>query len=240
MRFCGRVGESMPKHNAQYMGRRTVLKTAVGVGIISGGLGGVAAANSGGGVTKQTRNVMGPSLILAEDPDDLTDCEPYDDDNPEARPVYKEDGATLRRNPNSISAKIAIDTPEPGTYCYVEGETAVAEAGPPEAFTLWLFTFDEEQGGFDQDPDDPDVEPFPWSGAFFVAGHVVGGPTLNLSGQISRQTEPFVGFPLEDPDVEVHLAVAPHGALAPDIMPDQIKTPAGTSGHWWVSIFDEV
>jgi hypothetical protein len=124
-----------------------------------------------------------------------------------------------------------MDTPEPGTYCYVDGETAVAKEGPPEGFSLWLFTFDEEQGGFDGHP---------WSGAFLVAGHIVGGPNLNLSGQISTETEPFIGFPLENPDVEVHLAVAPHGAIEPDIMPEQIKTPAGTSAHWWVSIFEEV
>ncbi len=212
------------------IGRRQVIHTGA-ITVTTLGISGVAAANRGGGVTKQIRNVMGPNLVLAEDPDDLTDCEPYDEDDPEARPVYKVDGATLRRNPNSISAKVSIDTPEPGSYCYAEGETAVAEAGPPEGFTLWLFTFDEEQGPFQE---------FPWSGAFFVAGHIVGGTKLNLSGQISKQTEPVGGSPLEDPDVEVHLAVAPHGALDPDIMPDQIKTPAGTPGHWWVSLFDEV
>ena len=225
----------MAKHDAELMGRRTVLKTAGGAGIISIGLGGVVAANRGRGVTKQTEDVEGPMLVLADDHEDLTDCDDTGD-----RSVYEEDGATLRRNPNSISAKVLIATPEPGSYCYAEGETAVAEAGPSEGFTLWLFTFDEEQGGYDPEPDDPDVEPFPWSGAFFVAGHIVGGPNLNLSGQISRQTDPFVGYPLEDPNVEVHLAVAPHGALDPAIMPDQIKTPAGNPEHWWVSFFDEV
>ena len=210
---------------ANGVSRRRILQTgAVAVTTLS--TAGVAAANGGGGVTKQTSNVMGPSLVLAEDPDDLTDCVDTGD-----RDVYEEDGATLRRNPNSISAKVSIDTPEPGTYCYAEGDTAVAEAGPPEGFTLWLFTFDEEQGSFGD---------FPWSGAFFVAGHLVGGPNLNLSGQISTETEPFGGFPLENLDVEVHLAVAPHGALETDIMPEQIQTPAGTPGHWWVSIFEEV
>ena len=205
--------------------RRRVLQTGA-VAITTAGISGLAAANRGGGVTRQTEDVYGPMLELAESYEDLTDCEDTGD-----RSVYEDDGATIRRNPNSISAKVSMDTPEPGTYCYAEGETAVAEAGPPEAFTLWLFTFDEEQGHFGD---------FPWSGAFFVAGHVVGGPNLNLSGQISKQTEPFGGFPLEDPDVEVHLAVAPHGALEPDLMPNQIKTPAGTPGHWWVSIFEEV
>jgi|GEM_PF-1309904 len=177
------------------------------------------------GGTKQTTNVMGPMLQLADDPDDLTTCTDTGD-----RSVYEVDGAKINRNPNSISAHVKIDTPEPGTYCYATGETAVAEEGPPEAFSLWMFTFDEEQGAY---------EDFPWSGAFLVAGHVVGGPNLTLSGQVSKNSEAF-GFPLENTDVEVHLAVAPHGALAPDIMPEQIKTPAGTPGHWWVSIFEEV
>lgn len=216
----------MPDNDNHNIRRRTILKTAGGAGIVTLGFGGVAAANRGGGVTKQTSNVMGPELELAADYEDLTDCVDTGD-----RDVYEYDGATLRRNPNSISVKVSIDTPEPGTYCYAEGDTAVAEAGPPEAFSLWLFTFDEEQGSFGD---------FPWSGAFFVAGHIVGGPHLNLSGQISKETEPFGGYPLENPDAEVHLAVAPHGALEPDIMPGQIKTPAGTPGHWWVSIFDEV
>ncbi len=211
--------------------RRRVLQTGA-VAITTAGISGLAAANRGGGVTKQTEDVYGPMLELADDYEDLTDCEDTGD-----RSVYENNGAILRRNPNSISAMVSIDTPEPGTYCYADGDTAVAEAGPPEGFTLWLFTFDEEQGGFD--PDDPDEGPFPWSGAFFIAGHIVGGPNLNLSGQISRQTEPFGGFPLENPNVEVHLAVAPHGALDPAIMPEQIQTPAGTPGHWWVSFFDE-
>jgi hypothetical protein len=34
--------------------------------------------------------------------------------------------------------------------------------------------------------------------------------------------------------------VAPHGAVEPDIMPEQIQTPAGSPAHWWVSLFDEV
>ena len=69
---------------------------------------------------------------------------------------------------------------------------------------------------------------------------MVGGPNLTLSGQINRNTDPFAGFALEKPqDVEVHLAVAPHGGLDPGIMPDQIKTPAGDPSLWWLALFDE-
>ena len=50
--------------------RRRILQTgAVTVTTLS--TAGVAAASGGGSVTKQTSNVMGPSLVLAEDPDEL-------------------------------------------------------------------------------------------------------------------------------------------------------------------------
>lgn len=38
-------------------------------------------------------------------------------------------------------------------------------------------------------------------------------------------------------DAEIHLAVAPHGALAPDLLPAQIKTPVGDPSFWWLAIF---
>ena len=147
------------------------------------------------------------------------------------RDVYAEDAATLRRGPNGLQVSVQIPTPEPGTYNYPDpGEPTAAEPGHPEAFTLWVFVFDEELGPY---------QDFPWSSAFLGAGHVVGGPNLTLSGHISKSSEPFAGFPLENPqDVEVHFAVAPHGGLDPAIMPDQIKTPAGSPPLWWVALFE--
>jgi hypothetical protein len=136
--------------------------------------------------------------------------------------VVVENGATLRRTPNGISVKVSMPTPEPGAYAYPEG----AEPGHPEAFTLWVFVFD-----------DPDAEE--WSGAFHGAGHVVGGPQLTLSGHVSRSTDPFVGEPLENPSrARVHLAVAPHGSLSPEQLPEQIQVPSGTPEHWWLAYFD--
>lgn len=146
--------------------------------------------------------------------------------------VVAEDGATLRRNPNSISVQLKMPTPEPGSYDYPDPEDhpTAALQGHPEGFTLWVFVFDDEQGPFAD---------FPWSSVFFAAGHMVGGPNLTLSGHISTSHEPFAGFALENPhDVEVHLAVAPHGGLDPDIMPEQIKTPAGGPDMWWLAIFE--
>ena len=147
-------------------------------------------------------------------------------------PVVAEDGATLRRTNNSIQVKVQMPTPEPGSYDYPapEENPTAAEPGHPEGFTLWVFIFDDELGPYAD---------FPWTSAFLGAGHMVGGPNLTLSGQISTRHEPLAGHPLENPrDVEVHLAVAPHGGLDPEIMPDQIKTPAGGPGMWWLAIFE--
>ena len=161
--------------------------------------------------------------------DVLDQADPAD---PEAaRDVYAEDAATLRRGPNGLHVSVQMPTPQPGTYNYPEpNEPTVSEPGHPEAFTLWVFVFDDELGPFGD---------FPWSSAFLGAGHVVGGPNLTLSGHISKQSEPFAGFDLENPqDVEVHLAVAPHGGLDPEILPEQIKTPAGSPPLWWVALFE--
>lgn len=139
--------------------------------------------------------------------------------------------ATLRRTDNAIQAKVKMPTPKPGEYILPDPDEndSVAEHGHPEGFSLWLFVFDEELGGF---------QDHPWSSAFFVAGHMVGGEHLTLSGQIDDNTEGF-GYPLENPrDVEVHLAVAPHGGLDPDIMPERIKTPAGAPPMWWFAVFE--
>jgi hypothetical protein len=199
--------------------RRKILKTStVAVGGLS--VTGVAAANESG-VTKQTADV------LTQMPGEV-DCPDFIEEEDAERGVYAEEGASLRRTENNISFQVQMPTPEPGEYIYpCPSETATDEEGPPEAFSLWVFVFD--------DPDDED-----WTGAFLGGGHPVSGPTLTLSGNVSKQTDPFAGAPLENPkDAEVHLAVAPHGALDSDMMPDQIKTPSGPGPYiWWVGLFD--
>ena len=36
---------------------------------------------------------------------------------------------------------------------------------------------------------------------------------------------------------EIHVAVAPHGVLVPELMPDQIRTPVGSPPFWWLAQF---
>ncbi|MFW6198855.1 MAG: hypothetical protein ACOC5E_03425 [Acidobacteriota bacterium] len=150
-------------------------------------------------------------------------------------PVVAEEGATIRRTPKGINVRLSMPTPEPGSYTYPSGPEGGAwtdEEGPPEAFTLWVFVFD------DPTVDDPDELAF--TGAFLGAGHVVGGPELTLSGRVSTNTEPFVGEALDNPrEARVHLAVAPHGALDPELMPDQIQTPTEPGPDiWWLAVFE--
>lgn len=189
--------------------RRRILRTGA---VALGTLGVVApAAAEKTGVVTETEDVFGQGLD---------------------GPVVAEDGATLRRTRNGITSTISMPTPEPGEYVYPDpSPTATDEEGPPEAFTLWVFVFDDELGGFGDHP---------WSSAFLGGGHIVDGPNLTLSGHISRETEPFAGFALENPQaVEVHLAVAPHGALDPELLPEQIKTPAGPGPDvWWLALFE--
>lgn len=161
-------------------------------------------------------------------------------------PVVAADGATIRRTADGISMRLEMQTPQPGTYRYPETGAAFAGEGHPEVFTLWGFVFNNPENcatpfrctGADvgDAPDDPQS---PQGGAFAVAGHAVGGGTLNLSGQVDPGSEPFVGAALEDPQgAHVHLAVAPHGALDPEQLPEQLQTPTGPGPDiWWLALF---
>lgn len=170
-------------------------------------------------------------------------------------PVVAEDGATLRRTPNGISVQLSMPTPEPGAYTYPSGPPGGAwtdEEGHPEAFTLWAFVFNDPEACEHAHPDAPagiecgsgDIGQPAGGAAFFVAGHLFGGPHLELSGHVSRNTDPFPtatpGVPLADPmGAEVHLAVAPHGALEPDLLPEQIQTPTQPGPDiWWLGLFE--
>ncbi len=147
--------------------------------------------------------------------------------------------AVLTRGANGIHVLAKMSTPEPGSYDYPMG----AVVGSPEVYSLWAFVFadpdlcDGACGGLD------DVEAS-GGGVFALGGHAVGGSTLNLSGHVSKNTEPFT-LPERDfsrlsrmDDAEVHIAIAPHGALDPAQLPGQFVTPIGTPANWWIAIFD--
>jgi hypothetical protein len=156
--------------------------------------------------------------------------------------VVSEDGATLQRSGAGVNARFTMPTPESGTYLYPPGnefQPNGAVPGHPEAFSFWAFVFNNPDRCTDP-CDFDDLGPTPAQGGVYnVAGHVVGGDTLELSGRISVGQEPFGGVALSQPMTAfVHLAVAPHGVLDPAIMPTQITKPIGSPSYWWIALFE--
>lgn len=170
-----------------------------------------------------------------------------------AGPVVAPDGASIRRTPNGVVANLTMSTPEPGNYAYPTGPTGSGVAGHPEAFSFWVFIFfnPEECAAAICGPGDLINDPDVIAGAFNAGGHLEGGPSLNLAGSVNKSRFSFGGANAETlgealsmgydlADAEIHLAVAPHGALDPALLPGSISTPVGTPAFWWISIFQSL
>ena len=165
-------------------------------------------------------------------------------------PTVAEDGASILRTDNGVIASVSMPTPEPGSYAYPVGPNASGVPGHPEAFSLWVFIFfNPEACDGDCDPADLQVNPDVVAGAFNAAGHIVGGPNLNMTGRVDETSTLFggpnaesigqaldLGFTIADADV--HVAVAPHGALDPALLPASITTPVGNPSFWWLALFE--
>lgn len=148
-----------------------------------------------------------------------------------------------------------MPTPAPGSYDYSSAPTANSEAGHPEAFTLWVFIFynpDECEPKGECDGDDLAFNDEVVAGAYNAGGHLAGGPTLTITGHVNHRSAVFpppdavshvesmveaLGMGFDLADAQIHLAVAPHGALDPELLPEQISTPAGPPSLWWVAMF---
>jgi len=164
--------------------------------------------------------------------------------------VVAVEGAKIFRTANGVSASVSMPTPEPGSYVYPQGATASGVPGHPEAFTLWVFIFfnPEECDGDCDGADLRSTNENVIAGGFNAGGHLAGGPNLTITGHVNHQSRVFggdnaeslavalnLGFDLAD--AEIHLAVAPHGALDPDLLPEQTSTPVGDPNFWWLAIF---
>jgi hypothetical protein len=168
-------------------------------------------------------------------------------------PTVAVDGAAILRSPNGVTAQVSMPTPAPGSYQYSSAPTANNEAGHPEAFSLWVFIFFNPEACVG-DCDEPDLanNADVVAGAFNAGGHLAAGPSLTITGHVNHRSTVFapptaterveslgealdMGFDLAD--AEIHLAVAPHGGLDPELLPAQISTPAGPPSLWWIALF---
>lgn len=169
-------------------------------------------------------------------------------------PIVAVEGAKINRGASGISASVTMPTPEPGTYMYPNSAmwpTSSGEAGHPEAFSLWVFLFfNPEECAVPSScgPADLITDPDVVAGAFNAGGHLAAGPTLTISGRVTEGTPSFGGPNAETigealamghsiADAEVHIAVAPHGGLAPELLPEQLTTPVGTPAFWWLALY---
>ena len=169
-------------------------------------------------------------------------------------PVVAVDGAAILRTGNGLTAQVSLPTPQPGSYRYSSAPTANPESGTPEAFTLWIFVFYNPEA-CDGPCDEPDIagNEAVIAGAYNGGGHFAAGPNLTITGHVNHRSPVFpppnATYELETlqqaldlgydvADAEVHLAIAPHGALDPGLLPQQISTPAGPSSLWWLAFFD--
>lgn len=198
---------------------------------------GVAGIAQAGGAIKQEVDVVGQALSGA--------CMAA------PRQVVAIDGASLVRTANGITASVSMPTPEPGTYCYPPAnpfQSIAPVPGTPEVFTGWFFFFNDPENCavphacVPPPPGGPAPNDFTRArgGVYNFAGHAIsGGGMLNLVGHIETGEKQFDGpFALENPaGAEVHLAIAPHGVVIPELLPDQINTPVGSPPYWWVGLF---
>jgi hypothetical protein len=167
-----------------------------------------------------------------------------------AGPVVADDGASIMRTPNGVVAKVVMDTPQPGTYSAPGGPTGTTGEDLPAAFSLWVFIFynPEACAAAICGPGDLMNNTNVIAGAYNAGGHIEGGPQLTLSGSVNKDRFTFGGANAETlgqamalgydlADADIHLAVAPHGSLAPELLPGSISTPVGTPASWWLAIF---
>jgi hypothetical protein len=164
--------------------------------------------------------------------------------------VVSPDGASIIRTKNGVTVSINMPTPESGSYNLPPAnrfQTVAPVPGTPEVFTGWLFFFNEPENCavpnacIPPSPGTPAPNDYTEGrgGAYNFAGHATSGRgSLNMVGNISVGETQFGGpFALDNPTgAEIHLAVAPHGVLLPEFMPQQFNTPIGNPSFWWVAL----
>jgi hypothetical protein len=162
-----------------------------------------------------------------------------------AGPVVSAGGASLIRTANGIKVAVKLPTPAPFSYNYPASGAfqPTVIMGAPEVFTGWVFVFNYPDLCSDPcDSNDLGLSAPALGGAYNFGGHPLSGGTLRMAGHVSVGETPFgaTHAPLENPlGAEIHLAIAPHGTLQPELMPSQINTPIGDPTLWWLAFFKQ-
>lgn len=206
---------------------------------------GFGLAASADGVTEQSAPVSGQTS---------DDCSmPLPPGGP--RPVVDDASATVLRAPNGVIASVSMPVPASGTYCYPPANLAFNPAagpavpGHPEAFSFWAIYFNSPDDCLEEECSVVDVLgpncANAQAGAVKLSGHVIGNGTLHLSGYLSVGEGPLGPLgcaPFSNVlGSDIHLAVAPHGMLIPELMPEPIQTPPGGGpGYWYPAFFGPV
>lgn len=169
-----------------------------------------------------------------------------------SEPWYARDAAQLARAGDGIEAVVAVPTPPPGSYEYPSSDEHPPWAAPhpdvvpgggdtPEAFTLWMFVFNNPDLCTDGlcDLDDIGTDTAALGGGFQVDGRVGDGRELVLRGRVRLGQDSATGATLENAvGAEVHLAIAPHGmALSDAELWRQLNGPIGNPTYWWAVTF---
>src|SRR5699024_443850 len=174
--------------------------------------------------------------------------------------VVSADGATLVRSANDLWVELRMPVPEPGSYQYPSSGVAIGGEGDREVFTLWAFVFNSPEDCESANPDlRCDLSDFMTgngdAGVFALDVVVANGSWMTLSGRITPDTEVYEappvpairegnpGFqntPLQNPEgAEVHFAIAPHGQVDEDKLPEMMQTATGPPVEvWWLAIFE--
>lgn len=166
--------------------------------------------------------------------------------------LYAADSARLQRRADGVAVEVDVPAPEPGTYEYpthdmippwVESHPPISQGASdaPEAFTLWLFAFNDPSQCTDTQCDNDDVGPDTAArGAVYqVDGRIAEDGRLRFAGNVRIGQVQLDGARLDDPaGAEIHLAVVPHGrALAGSDAVVQLNTPVGNPSLWWGARF---
>jgi len=128
--------------------------------------------------------------------------------------------AVLQRTTDSVSVQVILPAPETS----INHEERKKEN--TQHYSLWMFIINYSGSEM-------------WDGAYRIGEYKTNGTTINMSGSISTDNEPFFGEKMTDPeDSKIHIAVVPHVYEGNVSSTDNGSIPPGKIEEWWFAIFE--